>query len=236
MKLLTTLALSATIFLAACGGGGGDSESAPSPAPTPVDTTSGLYELRLAEYPTLRAFGLIVDSGVNNREIYLGVSDVSDNFYSAYLIGFGNPSAGTVTAYGYNFYGALIEYQSGPAGVYDPNSSSLTKIRNFDFNKKLSLSQVSGQWRGTVIGNQYAVLQIDSFGNFAVNVGGCVTSGTLTETGKNYLRGAFAISNSSACLTPGVSGTIVGTYHDGELTALGQSYDKKLAVGFSGTR
>ena len=199
-------------LLAACGGGGSDS------APAVTARLEGLYEGPLTGSTTNSVFRIVIlDDGqywgiygstVGGALLVTGFvqgqgASTNGAFSSTNLRDFGvNPAGvgsilGTYSP-GQGFNATIV---SGPATV----TFTGAPVSNFNYNMAATVSAVSGNWNASTLTGSGAALGISSNGSFAVNSGGCITTGTLTPrlSGTNIFD-VTATTGTVGCANSGV--------------------------------
>ena len=217
-RIIRWLLVAATAMLLACGGGGGGGDSVPAV----TARLEGLYEGALTGSTTNSALSTVILEDGQYWGLY--GSKVGGTFLvTGFVQGQGTSSNGTFSSTNLRDFGVNPAGVGSIVGTYSPGQTfngtivsgiatvtfTGAPVSNFNYNTAANVSAISGNWNASTLTGGGAALGISANGSFAVNIGGCISTGTLTPrlSGKNIFD-VTATIGTAGCANPG--GRVVG--------------------------
>lgn len=258
-KINQAAAIAVCAALAACGGGGGDSsssaggggttaspEGAYSGAMTGSTVGNGVTMLVTETGTAYALYGNRINDVLYVSGIAIGTGSVSGNSFSSSAITDyytpGAPLTATLTSTftpGTSVNGSL-RYSNGATVSFTADAASAAP---YVYAQAASLAEAAGEWPVTGTYGEAGTVTVSSNGVFTSNIGGCVSTGTITPApgSRNYFN-LSAKAGSVFCATPGASysgvalvSPIKGSTQKQMITAA-TTADKRTAVVAFGTR
>lgn len=210
-EILTTLSIATA--LVACGGGGGGSSSDNSISAEGVwsgSSSSGYnFDLLVLENGDLYSiYGTLSGGVLLVRGFDQGSSKMTGSTLNANITeyDYSGTSTGTVTAKvvtGTSLNGSAIN-SSGTSTVTFTSSPLSTAAATYNYNTAPVISDVLGNWVGTVLDGSAATVSISAAGGITGNNQGCTFTGTASprSSGKNIFNMTLTFGP-SPCTYPG---------------------------------
>ncbi|MGA9566102.1 MAG: hypothetical protein WBS19_11310, partial [Candidatus Korobacteraceae bacterium] len=213
-------------LLAACGGGSSSANSNPTnpTTPTPAPSAQGVYSGMTSTGLTFETIilpndkfyavygpgngntfygtGIVTGQGASNNGTY--TANVTDYYYTG-IVNTGSISASYVA--GSSISGTLSE-----GGVSETFSGTGIPSSEFNYNTPAVLSNITGNWTGTLQDGTTAEVTINPSGTFAGSDSGCSFSGSISpdSSNKNFFDVQLTFGGTPCLLTnQGASGVAV---------------------------